>query len=184
MILFFFLLSASLLIAALIIFLYRQLVRLRSMVHEGWSGVDAQLTRRADLIPNLIETVNRYLRDQPELLDQVTRLRSESMLTHELPKKQDVENALTSGLARLFTLVENYPDLKADRNFQILQHQLAEIEDQIQLTRRYYNGTVRSLNVAIKTFPSSIVARWLAFETVSFFEILQPADQAVSKVGV
>ena len=117
-------------------------------------------------------------------MDQVTRLRSESMLTHELPKKQDVENALTSGLARLFTLVENYPDLKADRNFQILQHQLAEIEDQIQLTRRYYNGTVRSLNVAIKTFPSSIVARWLAFETVSFFEILQPADQAVSKVGV
>lgn len=183
MILVFVLLSTSVLVAALITFLYKQLVRLRSMVHEGWRGVDTQLTRRAHLIPKLIETVNGYLDHNQELLEQVIRLRSQSMRVHELPQKQEIENALTSGLARLFAVVEDYPDLKADRHFQAIQHQLAGIEDRIQLTRRYYNGTVRNLNIAIETFPSSIVARWLAFETASFFEFLQPADQALSKVN-
>ena len=153
------------------------------MVHEGWSGIEVQLKRRTHLIPNLVETVKGYMGHERGLLEQVTALRSESMITHDMPQKQEVENALTGGLARLFARVENYPDLKADRHFQELQRQLAEIEDQIQLARRYYNGTVRNLNIAIQTFPSNLVARWFAFETAAFFEILQPAERALPAVG-
>ena len=182
MILVFVLLIAAVLVTILIIFLYNQLVRLRTMVQEGWSGIDVQLKRRTNMIPNLIETIKGYLKHERELLEQVTQLRSQSMLTHEMPEKQEVENALTAGLARLFAVVESYPDLKADQHFQQLQHQLSGIEDQIQLARRYYNGTVRNLNIAIQTFPSNIVARWFAFETASFFEILQPAERALPTV--
>jgi LemA protein len=177
------LLIAAVLVASLVIFLYKQLVRLRTMVREGWSGIDVQLKRRTNLIPNLVETIKGYMGHERALLEKVTELRSQSMRVHDLPQKQEVENALTGGLARLFAIIENYPDLKADQHFQELQHQLAGIEDQIQLSRRYYNGTVRNLNIAIETFPSSIVARWFAFETASFFEILQPADRALPKVA-
>jgi LemA protein len=177
------LLIAAVLVASLGIYLYNQLVRLRTMVREGWSGIDVQLNRRTNLIPNLVETIKGYLGHERALLEKVTELRSQSMRVHDLPQKQAVENALTGGLARLFAIIENYPDLKADQHFQELQHQLAEIEDQIQLSRRYYNGTVRNLNIAIETFPSSIIARWFAFETASFFEILQPAERALPKVA-
>jgi LemA protein len=176
------LVCACVLVTVLIIFLYNQLVHLRTLVQEGWSGIDAQLKRRTNLIPNLIETVKGYVNHERELLEQVAQLRSQSMRVHEMPGKQVVENDLTGGLARLFAVVENYPELTSDRQFQELQHQLAEIENQIQLARRYYNGTVRNLNIAIETFPSNIVARWFAFKTASFFEILQPAERALPTV--
>jgi LemA protein len=171
------------LLAMLLIVLYNRLVRLRNMVREGWSGIDVQLKRRANLIPNLVETVKGYMGHERDLLAKVTELRSQSMQTGNLGVKQRVESALTGGLARLFAVAEGYPDLKANQNFQDLQQQLSDIEDQIQLARRYYNGTVRNLNTAIESFPGNLVAGWFAFQTAEFFEIEEPGDRAVPKVG-
>ncbi len=177
------LLGGAGLLVLLLIVLYNRLVRLRNMVREGWSGIDVQLKRRANLIPNLVETVKGYMGHERDLLEKVTQLRSQSLQTGDLGEKQRVESALTGGLARLFAVAEGYPELKANQNFQDLQHQLSEIEDQIQLARRYYNGTVRNLNIAIESFPGNLVAEWLAFRTAEFFEIEDPGDRAVPKVG-
>ncbi len=177
------LLGSAGLVLLLLIVLYNRLVRLRNMVREGWSGIDVQLKRRANLIPNLVETVKGYMGHERDLLEKVTQLRSQSLQTGDLGEKQRVESALTGGLARLFAVAEGYPELKANQNFQDLQLQLSEIEDQIQLARRYYNGTVRNLNIAIESFPGNLVAGWFAFQTAEFFEIEDPGDRAVPKVG-
>ncbi|MBC2742792.1 MAG: LemA family protein [Desulfosarcina sp.] len=177
------LLGGAGLLTVLLIVLYNRLVRLRNMVREGWSGIDVQLKRRANLIPNLIETVKGYMGHERDLLEKVTELRSRSMKTDNLSEKQQVESALTGGLIRLFAVAEGYPELKANQNFQDLQKQLSDIEDQIQLARRYYNGTVRNLNIAIESFPGNLVAGWFAFQPAEFFEIEEPADWAVPKVG-
>lgn len=179
----FFLLGGAGVVALLLIVLYNRLVRLRNMVREGWSGIDVQLKRRANLIPNLVETVKGYMGHERDLLEKVTQLRSQSLKTGNLGEKQRVESALTGGLARLFAVAEGYPELKANQNFQDLQHQISEIEDQIQLARRYYNGTVRNLNIAIESFPGNLVAGWFAFQTAEYFEIEEPGDRAVPKVG-
>lgn len=175
--------GAAGLLVLLVIVLYNRLVRLRNMVEEGWSGIDVQLKRRANLIPNLVETVKGYMGHERELLQQVTELRAQSMHAGDRGAKQRAENALTGGLARLFAVAENYPDLKANQNFQDLQGQLAEIEDQIQLARRYYNGTVRNLNIAVESFPGNLVADRFGFQPAEFFEIDDPADRSVPKVG-
>ena len=177
------LLGGAGLMVLMLIVLYNRLVRLRNMVREGWSGIDVQLKRRANLIPNLVETVKGYMGHERDLFEKVTELRSQSMQTGDLAEKQQVENALTGGLARLFAVAEGYPELKANQNFQDLQHQLSEIEDQIQLARRYYNGTVRNLNIAIESFPGNLVAGWFAFQPAEFFEIEESGDRAVPKVG-
>jgi len=179
----FFLLGGAGVVALLLIVLYNRLVRLRNMVREGWSGIDVQLKRRANLIPNLVETVKGYMGHERDLLEKVTQLRSQSLKTGNLGEKQRVESALTGGLARLFAVAEGYPELKANQNFQDLQLQISEIEDQIQLARRYYNGTVRNLNIAIESFPGNLVAGWFAFQTAEYFEIEEPGDRAVPKVG-
>jgi LemA protein len=175
-------LSTAALLAGLFVVLYNRLVRLRNMVREGWSGIEVQLKRRANLIPNLVETVKGYMGHERELLEKVTELRSTRARAGDLGEKQKVESALTGGLARLMAVAENYPDLKADGNFQSLQSQLAEIEDQIQMARRYYNGTVRNYNTAIESFPGNLVAGWFAFQPAAFFEIEAPADRAVPEV--
>ena len=179
----FLLIGGAGLLTVLLIVLYNRLVRLRNMVGEGWSGIDVQLKRRANLIPNLVETVKGYMGHERDLLEKVTELRSQSMKTGNLSEKQQVESALTGGLARLFAVAEGYPELKANQNFQDLQEQLSDIEDQIQLARRYYNGTVRNLNIAIESFPGNLVAGWFAFQTAEFFEIEEPAERAVPEVS-
>jgi LemA protein len=177
------LLGGAGLVALLLIVSYNRLVRLRNMVREGWSGIDVQLKRRANLIPNLVETVKGYMGHERDLLEKVTDLRSRSMQAGSLGEKQLAENALTGGLARLFAVAEAYPELKASQNFQDLQQQVSDIEDQIQLARRYYNGTVRNLNIAVESFPGNLVAGWFAFQTSAFFELEEPADRAVPTVG-
>jgi LemA protein len=179
----FFLMGSAVLLAIVLVVLYNRLVRLRNMVREGWSGIDVQLKRRANLIPNLVETVKGYMGHERGLLEKVTGLRSRSMQAGSLGEKQLAENALTGGLARLFAVAEAYPELKANQNFKDLQQQLSDIEDQIQLARRYYNGTVRNLNIAIESFPGNLVAGWFAFQTAEFFELEAPGDRAVPKVG-
>jgi len=162
--------------------IYNKLIKLRNMKEEGWSGIDVQLKRRANLIPNLIESVKGYMGHEKSVLEEVTRLRSQAMNASNVEGKIAAESALTSMLGKFFALAENYPDLKADQNFIDLQKQLAEVEDQIQMSRRYYNGTVRNLNVGIETFPNTIVATMFNFEKGEFFEVEDEADRAVPKV--
>ena len=120
--------------------LYNKLVTNKNLVAEGWSGIDVQLKRRNDLIPNLIETVKGYMGHERGVLDQVTELRTKSQAAQSVGDKARVEGAMGAALANLFAVAENYPDLKASQNFMELQKSLADIEDQVQLARRYYNG--------------------------------------------
>lgn len=165
-----------------VIVIYNKLVRVRNLVEEGWSGIDVQLKRRANLIPNLVETVKGYMGHERDLLSKVTELRAQSMSVRDVAEKGRLEGQLSRSLANVFAVAEGYPDLKANQNFLNLQTQLSEIEDQVQLARRYYNGTVRNLNIQVESFPSNIVASVFNFTQAEFFEIEDPSDRAVPGV--
>jgi LemA protein len=165
-----------------LIILYNKLVRLRNMSKEGWSGIEVQLKRRADLIPNVVEAVKGYMGHERNLLSKVTELRAKSQSAREIGDKSRLEGELSRALANVFAVAEGYPDLKANQNFLDLQSQLGKIEEEIQLARRYYNGTVRELNIKIESFPSNLVAGFFRFTPAEFFEIEDKADQAVPKV--
>ena len=165
-----------------LIVVYNSLIRLRNMKEEAWSGIDVQLKRRSDLIPNLLESVKGYMGHERSVLEQVTSLRAQSMNASSIGAKIAAESALTRSLGTLFAVAENYPDLKANQNFIDLQNQLAQLENEIQMARRYYNGTVRNLNVGIETFPNSVVAGMFNFAKAEFFEIEDEADREVPKV--
>ena len=162
---------------------FNRLVRSRQMAQEGLSGIDVQLKRRADLIPNLIEAVKGYMGHERGVLEKVTELRAQSLQAGSLAEKGQVEGMLSRALGNLFAVAENYPDLKASQNFLDLQKSLADIEEQIQLSRRYYNGAVRNLNILVDSFPSNIVARMFGFTSMEYFELEDQADRAVPKVS-
>jgi LemA protein len=162
---------------------YNRLVRGRQMTQEGLSGIDVQLKRRADLIPNLLETVKGYMGHERQVLERVTELRTKSLQAGSVAEKGQVEGMLTEALRTLFAVAENYPDLKASQNFMELQQSLADIEEQIQLSRRYYNGAARNLNILVESFPSNIVARMFGFTQVEYFELEDQADRAVPRVS-
>jgi LemA protein len=163
--------------------IYNRLVTDKNLVAEGWSGIDVQLKRRNDLIPNLIETVKGYMGHERGVLDQVTELRTKSEAAQGVADKAKVEGAMGPALANLFAVAENYPDLKASQNFMELQKSLADIEDQVQLARRYYNGAARNFNILIQSFPSNLLASAFHFTTVEYFEIEEAAERAVPKVA-
>ncbi|MFQ5785591.1 MAG: LemA family protein [Alphaproteobacteria bacterium] len=163
--------------------IFNRLVRQKNLVKEGWSGIDVQLKRRANLIPNLIETVKGYIGHERTLLEEVTALRSRSMAAASPGERGPLEGALTGLLGRLFAVAEAYPELKADRTFLELQSEIAETEDQVQLARRYYNGATRDFNITIESFPSNVVAGLFHFTQAEYFEIGEAADRAVPKVG-
>jgi LemA protein len=163
--------------------IYNRLVTNKNLVAEGWSGIDVQLKRRNDLIPNLIETVKGYMGHERGVLDQVTELRAKSQTAQSVGEKAKAEGAMGAALANLFAVAENYPDLKASQNFLDLQKSLADIEDQVQLARRYYNGTARNFNILIQSFPSNLLASAFHFTTVEYFEIEEAAERAVPKVS-
>jgi len=175
-------LAAVVLVPLYGILLYNRLVRSRNMVEEGWSGIDVQLTRRADLIPNLVETVKGYAAHEKGVLEEVTRARAAAASASGPGETGPAENMLTAALRQLFAVAEAYPDLKADDNFRQLQAQLAEVEDQIQKARRYYNGAVRRLNTQIELFPSNIVAAQFRFQRAEYFEIEDPHSREVPAV--
>lgn len=164
--------------------LYNKLVKNRQMVGEGWSGIDVQLKRRANLIPNLMEAVKGYMSHERETLEEVTALRAkaEEAGGANPAERGRIEGALSGALGRLFALAENYPDLKASQNFIDFQNSLEEVEDQIQLSRRYYNGAVRNLNVSVESFPSNLVASTFSFEKAEYFELEDDGDRAVPDV--
>lgn len=161
----------ALLIGLWLMATYNSLVHLRNIKDEGWSGIDVQLKRRFDLIPNLIEAVKGYASHEQETLNNITKARNSIMEAGNNPKARiEAENQLTGTLRSLFAVAENYPVLKANENYLQLQEQLASVEDEIQMARRYYNGTVRNLNTTIQSFPSNIVAGQFGFIKAPFFE--------------
>jgi len=163
--------------------IYNGLVRRRTVVGEAWSGIEAQLKRRADLIPNLVETVKGYATHERETFDELARLRSQGQAQADVAQRAQTEQAITAAIGKVMAVAEAYPALRASENFQSLQKDLADIEDQIQLARRYYNGAVRDLNVMVQQFPSNIVAGRTGFKTAAFFEIEDAADRAAPKVS-
>lgn len=166
------------------IMIYNKLVARRQRTEEGWSGIDVQLKRRSNLIPNLVETVKGYASHEQETLDNVTamRARAAGAATEAPDERAKAESALSGALVQLFAVAENYPDLKASANFAELQGALADIEDQIQMARRYYNGAVRQMNILVDSFPSNIIANRYSFQKATYFEIDDPADKAVPEV--
>lgn len=162
--------------------IYNRLVHLKALVNEGWSGIDVQLKRRYDLIPNLVAVVNQYRIHEKDVLENVAKMRSASMAAQTIDQKEQAEKGLAGALKTLFAVAENYPDLKANENFLSLQQQLSTLETEIQLSRRYYNGAVRNYTIGISTFPSNIIARSFNFGSVSYFELGTPAERDVPPV--
>jgi LemA protein len=152
------------------IVIFNRLIRGRNLVREGWSGIDVQLRRRSDLIPNLVETVKAYAAHERGLFEEIAAKRTSAMSATGVAGKAAAEQELQSSLRRLFAVAEAYPELKANQNFLALQNQLAELEDQLQMARRYYNGTVRDFNISIQTFPDVLLARVAGFHDEHFFQ--------------
>jgi LemA protein len=172
-------------VAGYVIYVYNRLVANRQMGEEAWSGIDVQLKRRSDLIPNLVETVKGYASHERETLTRVTELRNEAAAvpSGDVEGRARVEGALSLALGRLLAVAEAYPDLKASANFLELQRDLSSVEDEIQMSRRYYNGAVRNLNTLIESFPSNLVASQFGFAKRVYFEIEDPGDRALPKVA-
>ena len=163
---------------------YNNLVSNRQLTQEGWSGIDVQLKRRADLIPNLLESVKGYMAHERETLEAVTNARAGAVAAGNGTPEQRAaaEGALSQALGKFFAVAEAYPDLKASQNFQQFQAELSNTENELQMARRYYNGTARDLNTAVESFPSNLFANMFHFQKVQFFEIDNAADRAVPQV--
>jgi LemA protein len=176
---------AAIVLAVLLyaIIVFNRLVRLRNLVREGWSGIDVQLRRRTDLVPNLVETVKAYAAHERGLFEEVTQRRASSIAANSVGGQATAEQALSGSLNRLMAVAEAYPQLKADGNFLELQKQLAEIEDQLQMSRRYYNGAARDLNIRIQSFPDVAVARSLGFKEEPYFELDSRTQAEVPQIA-
>lgn len=149
---------------------YNGLVTARARVEEAWSGIDVQLKRRIDLIPNLVETVKGYAKHEKDVFAQVTAARSALMGAKTPEGQAEANNMLTGALKSLFAVAEAYPDLKANANFQDLQRQIGDTEDKIAYSRQFYNSTVLDYNVKASTFPTMLIARWMGFGPKEFFK--------------
>jgi LemA protein len=171
-------------IVVFVLQIFNNLVRMRNVVREGWSGIDVQLRRRTDLVPNLVETVKGYAAHERGLFEDVARNRAESIAADNVGGQAAAENALRGSLARLLAVAEAYPNLKANGNFLNLQQQLAEVEDQLQMARRYYNGAVRNLNIGIQSFPAVLLARPFGFREEPFFELDDRSQAAAPQVSL
>ncbi len=170
------------LVAFYAIGIYNQLVKLKNLVAEAWSGIDVQLKKRYDLIPNLVETVKGYAAHEKETFENVTRARAAAQQATTVEGHQAAENQLQGALMNLFAVAERYPDLKANANFLDLQNKLAEVEGGIEKARRYYNGTVREQNTLIETFPSNVIANSFGFTKSAFFELEDQAQKQAPQV--
>lgn len=175
--------TIAVVVVVYLIVVFNRLVRQRNVVREGWSGIDVQLKRRTDLVPNLVETVKAYASHERALFEEIASRRAASMAASDVGGQANAARALSGSLGKLMAVAEAYPALKANENFLKLQSQLAEIEDHIQMARRYYNGAVRNLNISIQSFPDVIVARLLQFREAPFFELESRAEAAAPQIG-
>ncbi|MBI4974198.1 LemA family protein [Candidatus Roizmanbacteria bacterium] len=156
----------------LVIFListYNGLIVLKTRIQEALSGIDVQLKRRTDLIPNLVETVKGYAKHEKSVFENVTKARSSLMSAGSLQEKADANNQLSTALKSLFAVAEAYPDLKASTNFQDLQRQLEDTEDKVAYSRQFYNSNVLDFNTKVQVFPSNLIAGMLGFKPAEFF---------------
>lgn len=174
------LIGGAIAVALYVVVAYNNFIKLIQRSKEAWADIDVQLKRRYDLIPNLIETVKGYASHERETLDAVTKARTEATAVHidagditpeQIAAMAGAESALTGALGKLLAVAENYPDLKANTNFLELQRELSDTENKIQAARRFYNGNVRDLNIALQSFPSNMVAGVFKFESQEFFEL-------------
>jgi LemA protein len=164
-------LIVMLLITVYVVVAYNRLVSSRNRMQEAWSGIDVYLKKRHDLVPNLVETVKGYAAHEQQTINDIIRLRSRAMDAQSRSAQIETEKGLGGAISRLMLFSEAYPDLKANVNFLMLQRQLSELEEDLSLSRRYYNGTVREYNIKNESFPSNIVAGMFGFEKGIFFEI-------------
>lgn len=174
-----------------VIFAYNNFVRLVQRTKEAWADIDVQLKRRYDLIPNLVETVKGYAAHERQTLDAVTEARANATKVHvdpanitpeQIAAMSGAEAALTQSLGKLLAIAEAYPDLKANQNFAQLQTELADTENKIQAARRFYNGNVRDLSIAIRSFPGNIIAGMFKFKEEEYFELAE--DEAAAREPV
>jgi len=162
-------------VLAWFIIIYNLFVRDKNRVLAAWSDIDVQLKRRHDLIPKLIDAVKQYAAYESSTLSAITVLRSESADTSGIEKKGQIESQLSTKLHQLIALAEDYPDLKANQSFLDLQNNLTDVENHIQYARRYYNGSVRNLNIRVDSFPDTLIARIFKFVPAEFFDF----DEAI-----
>ncbi len=164
--------------------LYNLLVKRRQMTSNGWSDIDVQLKRRADLIPQLVAAVKGYAAHERQLFEDIVAKRNAALEAGDDPAARGAaESALSRPVAKMIAVAEDYPDLKASGNFLDLQKQLADTEDKIEMARRFYNGAVRELNTLVESFPVNLIAGPFGFAKRSYFEI-ETADQAVPPVDL
>lgn len=163
-------LAAVLLVGAWVVVTYNRLVRLRNTREEAWSGIDVQLARRADLVPNLVDTVRAYAGHEREVLEDVTEARTRLAAAGGPREAGAADEQLQVALGRLFAVAEGYPELRASDNFLALQKELARLEEDISFARRYHNAVVEQFNTAQQTFPNLLVARPLGFSLAEYFK--------------
>ena len=168
-----------LLLVFLTIGVYNGLVRSRTRTEEAWSAIDVQLKRRASLVPNLVETVRGYATHEREVLENVTRARSQLEQAGGAQQAAQANNMLTQALRSLFAVAENYPQLRASENFMELQRELSDIEEKIAFSRDFYNRNVLDYNTRLQTFPSVVIARNFGFQSREFFEAEEEAREEV-----
>jgi LemA protein len=161
--------------------IYNRLVRLRALVKEAFSGITVQLRRRADLIPNLVETVKGYASHEKETFDAITKARG-AATGGGVAATAAADAQMTGLIGRLFAVAEAYPELRASENFQQLQAELSSIEGELQSARRYYNATTRDLNTRIQSFPDTLFARPMGFTEEEFYKDEDPAIQSAPKI--
>jgi LemA protein len=171
------------LVALWAVLAYNALVQSRNKVDEAWSGIDVQLKRRHDLVPNLVETVKGYAAHERETLQNVTEARLAAVEAGEPAAVERAEARLTSALGNINALAEAYPELRASANFQRLQAELAAIEDEIQAARRIYNSNVQRYNTRTQQFPTLVIAGLMSFAPRQFFEVEAPAERGVPQVA-
>jgi LemA protein len=174
--------AVALAVLVWVILIYNRLVKKRNRVATAWSDIDVQLTRRHDIVPNLVKVVSAYTSHERGTLEEVTRLRSQAVATSSPAQLGKIENELENLLGRLMVLKENYPDLKASDNFTQLTDKLVEVENQLQYARRFYNGAVRDLNTRVAQFPDVIIARLFRFNEAEFYAA-DASERAAPQVG-
>jgi LemA protein len=172
-----------LLIGLVYVLIRNSLVSLEQRVDESWSGIDVQLKRRHDLIPNLVETVKGYATHERETFEKVTQARAAAMQASGPAEAGQAEGQLTAALGGLRVVAEQYPELRATENFQQLQRQLSELEDEIQASRRIYNSNVQVFNTRIQQFPASIPAKQMGYTEKQYFEITEPGEREAPQVS-
>ena len=170
-------------VAIMAIGMYNSLVTLRNRCDNGWSQIDVQLRRRYDLIPNLVETVKGYAKHEREVFEKVTQARAAAVNAQTVKEQGQADNVLTGALKSLFAVAENYPELKANQNFLMLQEELAGTEGKIAYARQFYNDTVMKFNMKQQVFPSNILANMFNFKEKDYFELEEPAAKEPVKVS-